>query len=107
MKNHIRPAMITRPAAPPAAPPAIAPVSDEEDPEELPGSLFENPPMTLDVVTAVTVPPLPVDGPVDAIFVITVLGTPAPSTDDTLVIVLGEGVPEDGVLGIDEIVDVI
>lgn len=107
MKNHIRPAMIARPTAPPTAPPAIAPVLDEEDPEELPDSLLENTPVPLAVVMMVTVSPPPADDPVDAVFVVTAPGTPALSADDTLVVGLGEGVPEDDVLGIDEVADVV
>ena len=106
MKNHIRPAMIARPTTPPTTPPAIAPVLDEEGPEELPGSLLENPPVPLAVVMTVTVPP-PADDPVDAAFVVTAPGTPALSADDTLVVALGEGVPEDDVPGIDEVAGVV
>jgi hypothetical protein len=98
--------MIARPTTPPTTPPTIAPVSDEEDPEELPVSLLENPLVSLAVVMADTAPPLPADDPVDAIFVVTAPGTPALSADDMLVVSLGEEVPEDDVPGIDEIVDV-
>jgi hypothetical protein len=128
MKNHIRPAMIARPTTPPTTPPAIAPVLDEEDPEELPGSLLENPPVIapvldeedpeelpgsllenppvpLAVVMTVTVPPPPADDPADAVFVVTTPGTLALSADDMLVVALGEGVPEGDVPGINEIVE--
>ena len=74
MKNHIRPAMMARPATPPTTPPAIAPVLDEEDPEELPGALLENPPVPLAVVMTVTVVPPPADDPIDAVFVVTAPG---------------------------------
>jgi hypothetical protein len=84
MKNHIRPAMIARPTTPPTTPPAIAPVLDEEDPEELPDSLLENPPVLL------AVPPPPADDPIDVVIVVTAPGTPALSADDMLVLAPGD-----------------
>jgi hypothetical protein len=107
MKNHIRPAMIAKPTTPPTIPPATAPVLDEEDPRELPDSLLEDPLVPLAVVMTVTVPPPPADDPVNAVFVDTAPGTFALSADDMLVVALGDGVPEDDVSGIDEVVDVV
>ena len=90
MKNHIRPAMIARPTTPPTTPPAIAPVLDEEDPEELPGSLLEDPPVPLAVVVTVTVPLPPPDDPVDAVFVVT-----TPGIDEVVEGVVGVVTPLD------------